>query len=114
MAAADLYTDDYGERIPSALRAADEKETSRAKERNVMSPLRGHCAPVLRGFSANRAAPAACVLGDLHSKGRNAGWAVYYGEYFRKITTIYRGDKKYIFAFPDGICIINATLQLYT
>ena len=37
MAAADLYTDDYGERIPSALRAADEKETSRAKERNVMT-----------------------------------------------------------------------------
>ena len=113
MAAADLYTDDYGERIPSALRAADEKETSRAKERNVMSPLCGHCAPVLRGFPANRAAPAACALGDLHSKGRNAGWAVYHSEYFRKITTIYRDDKNYIFAFPDGICIINATLQLY-
>ena len=32
-------------------------------------PLRGHCAPVLGGFPANRAAPAACVLGDLHSKG---------------------------------------------
>ena len=37
MAAADLYTDDYGERIPSALRAADEKGISRAKERNVMT-----------------------------------------------------------------------------
>ena len=31
-------------------------------------PLCGHCAPVLRGFPANRAAPAACALGDLHSK----------------------------------------------
>ena len=30
-------------------------------------PLCGHCAPALRGFPANRAAPAACVLGDLHS-----------------------------------------------
>ena len=58
-------------------------------------PLRGHCAPALS------------------VKEENAGWAVCNGEYFRKITTIYRGDKNYIFAFPAGICIINATLQLY-
>ena len=32
-------------------------------------PLRGHCAPVLAVNPANHAAPAACVLGDLHSKG---------------------------------------------
>ena len=31
-------------------------------------PLRGHCAPALRGFPANHAAPAACALGDLHRK----------------------------------------------
>ncbi len=32
-------------------------------------PLCGHCAPVLTVNPANRAAPAACALGDLHSKG---------------------------------------------
>ena len=31
-------------------------------------PLCGHCAPVLAVNPANRAAPAACALGDLHSK----------------------------------------------
>ena len=31
-------------------------------------PLRGHCAPVLAVNPANRAAPAACALGDLHRK----------------------------------------------
>ena len=30
-------------------------------------PLRGHCAPVLAVNPTNRAAPAACALGDLHS-----------------------------------------------
>ena len=39
----------------------------RARTRSYMykRPLCGHCAPVLRGFPANRAAPAACVLGAL-------------------------------------------------
>ena len=31
-------------------------------------PLCGHCAPALTVNPANRAAPAACALGDLHSK----------------------------------------------
>ena len=31
-------------------------------------PFRGHCAPALAVNPANRAAPAACALGDLHSK----------------------------------------------
>ena len=31
-------------------------------------PLCGHCAPVLAVNPANHAAPAACALGDLHSK----------------------------------------------
>ena len=93
----------------SGCRASDVQQTQRTNV-HFADIVR----PSLEDFQPIALRLRLAFLGIYIAKAENAGWAVCNGEYFRKITTIYHDDKNYIFAFPAEICIMNATLQLYT